>query len=327
MEIKEIKEQLSILTVLQHYGLQPNKNKMLCCPFHDDKHPSMQVYPETNTVFCFSGNCKMNGKKIDTIQFIQDKENLSKHEAIKKAESLISNGIPPVIKKPIIQTENLTEIFSKLKQSLYSSSKARAYAESRSIYNAKLEAGYNNGTHYNKLKNCIIFPLKDKQNNIVSFYGRNIESKGKDDRHFYTANRKGLYPNYPNGETETLIITESIIDAATIQLYTTHKVLSLYGTNVLNEEHTEAVSQLKNLKEIIFFLNGDEAGREWTKKHSETLHQFLPNITISQLNTPDEEDINSLIQGHEAEILTHLINERVQIFSSSEEKKRANPRA
>ena len=152
MSIPEIKEQLSILTVLEHYNLKPNKNKMLCCPFHDDKNPSMQVYADTNTVFCFSGNCSKNGKAMDTIQFIQDKENLSKHEAIKKAESLISNGTQPVIKKPIIQAENLTEIFSKLKPILYSSSKARAYAESRNIYNAKLEAGYNNGTHYSHTK-------------------------------------------------------------------------------------------------------------------------------------------------------------------------------
>jgi|GEM_PF-3659901 len=107
----------------------------------------MQVYAETNTVFCFSGNCSKNGKAMDTIQFIQNKENLSNHEAIKKAESLINGNIQPVPTKPIIQPENLTEIFTKLKQSLYSSSKARAYAESRNIYNAKLEAGYNNGTH------------------------------------------------------------------------------------------------------------------------------------------------------------------------------------
>jgi DNA primase len=320
MEIKEILQSLSITAVLTHYGIKPNRNKMVCCPFHDDKNPSMQVYAETNTVFCFSGNCKMNGKKIDTIQFIQDKETISKHEAIKKAQSMINESIQPVQAKPIIQPENLTEIFTKLKQSLYSSSKARAYAESRNIYNAKLEAGYNNGTHYSKLKNCIIFPLKDKQNNIVSFYGRNIESKGKDDRHFYTANRKGLYPNYPNQETEILIITESIIDSATLQLYTTYTSLALYGTNVLNEDHQEAIQELKNLKEIIFFLNGDEAGREWTKKHSETLHQLLPNVAISTVATPDEEDINSLVQGHEAEILTHLINERTTIFSSSEEK-------
>lgn len=134
MEIKEIKEQLSIITVLEHYSIRPNKNKMVCCPFHDDKNPSMQVYPETNTVFCFSGNCTKNGKAMDTIQFIQDKESCTKHEAIKKAESLISNGIQAVVQKPIIQAENLAEIFSKLKQSLYSSSKARAYAEGRSIY-------------------------------------------------------------------------------------------------------------------------------------------------------------------------------------------------
>jgi DNA primase len=320
MTIPEIKSQLSILTVLQHYGLQPNKNKMLCCPFHDDKNPSMQVYAETNTAFCFSGNCKKNGKAMDTIQFIQDKENITKHEAIKKAESLISNGTQPVIKKPIIQAENLTEIFAKLKQTLYSSSKARAYAESRSIYNAKLEAGYNNGTHYNKLKNCLVFPLKNKSGNLASLYGRNIESKGKDDRHFYTTNRSGLYPGYPDAATETLIITESIIDSATLGLYTTYTSLALYGTNVLNEEHKEAVSQLKNLKEIIFFLNGDEAGRTWTQKHSETLHELLPHITITAVNTPEEEDINSLVQSHEPEILIHLIENRTLLFSSSEEK-------
>lgn len=321
MTIPDIKEQLSIVTVLEHYGIRINRNKMVCCPFHDDKNPSMQVYAETNTVFCFSGNCSKNGKAMDTIQFIQDKENCTKHEAIKKAQNLIGAVTQQAAPKPIIQPENLTEIFAKLRPSFYSSSKARAYAESRNIYTAKLEAGYNNGTHYGKLKNCIVFPLKDRENNIVSFYGRNIESKGKDDRHFYTANRSGLYPNYPTTETETIIITESIIDAATLQLYTTYKALSLFGTNVLNDEHKEALQSLPKLKEIIMFLNGDEAGREWTQKHSETLHELLPNVIISTVATPDEEDINSLIQGHEAEILQHLINERTILFSSNEEKK------
>jgi len=323
MEIKDIKSQLSILTVLQHYGLQPNKNKMLCCPFHDDKNPSMQVYAETNTVHCFSGNCKLTGKAIDQIDFILHKENITKHEAIKKAESLVSPAIQQVITKPLQPSENLTEVFIKLKASLYSSSKARAYAESRSIYNAKLEAGYNNGTHYKHLKNCLVFPLKDKSGTIVSLYGRNIESKGKDDRHFYTTNRKGLYPNYPSAETEILILTESIIDSATLQLYTTYTSLALYGTNVLNEEHKEALQSLPKLKEIIFFLNGDEAGRTWTQTHAGTLHELLPKIKITTVNTPDEEDINSLIISHEPEILTHLIENRTVLFSSNEKEKPA----
>jgi len=72
----------------------------------------------------------------------------------------------------------------------------------------------------------------------VSFYGRNIESKGKDDRHFYTTNRKGLYPNYPNAETETLIITESIIDSATLQLMPAlHYTAQTYSTKTTKKPY------------------------------------------------------------------------------------------
>ncbi|MCP3658873.1 MAG: hypothetical protein GY830_00555 [Bacteroidetes bacterium] len=56
MTIQEIKQRLSIEEVLNHYGLKPNKNKMLNCPFHEDKTPSMQIYEESNTVYCFSSN-------------------------------------------------------------------------------------------------------------------------------------------------------------------------------------------------------------------------------------------------------------------------------
>ena len=48
MEISEIKEKLTILEELNHYGLKTNRNPpaggqayMLCCPFHADKNPSM----------------------------------------------------------------------------------------------------------------------------------------------------------------------------------------------------------------------------------------------------------------------------------------------
>jgi DNA primase len=57
MELKDIKQQLTITTVLQHYGLKPDKNDRLVCPFHPDKNPSLQIYPKTNTYCCFSSNC------------------------------------------------------------------------------------------------------------------------------------------------------------------------------------------------------------------------------------------------------------------------------
>ena len=90
MEIQDIKAHLKIETVLSYYGLVPDKNGMINCPFHNDKTPSMQVYTQTNTVFCFSSNCELNGRGIDQIDFILYKEKCTKHEAILKAKSMLS---------------------------------------------------------------------------------------------------------------------------------------------------------------------------------------------------------------------------------------------
>jgi len=77
MEIQEIKTRLSIAQVLAHYNMKADKNARMCCPFHDDKTPSMQVYEKTNTVYCFSGNCKTHGHSLDVIDFIMHQENIT----------------------------------------------------------------------------------------------------------------------------------------------------------------------------------------------------------------------------------------------------------
>ncbi len=310
MEIREIKSRLSILDVLTHYGLKPNASKMLCCPFHDDKTPSMQVYPETNTVFCFSSNCKLKGKAIDQIDFILHKEGCTKHEAILMAESLLGNAPAK---------ENLNAIFAKLQTSLHNSKKAITYLESRNLYDVKIEAGYNDGIKYKPLKNCIVFPLKDQSGNISSLYGRSIINNDTA-KHYYSKDRKGLYPGYPSQETTTLVLTESVIDTLTVNHYTNFKSLALYGTNGFTEEHEQAIRELKNLQEVVLFFDGDEAGRKAVEKYTEQLKAIKPAITISNVNTPEGEDPNSLLQSHEQEILTHLIESRTVIFSSNEVK-------
>ena len=201
MEISEIKQHLSIIKVLDHYGLKPDKHNMLCCPFHQDKTPSFVIYPKTNTFHCFG--CGVNG---DVIEFIQLKENMGKHEAIMKAESFIN---PPDKTKPNNKPKpaepespeepkekNLTELFEEFKQSLTSNRKAQEYLKSRNLNAVSLEIGYNPGKNYDKLKHCIVFPLKDKQDRIVSLYGRSIINNDES-KHFYTKDRQGLYPGYP----------------------------------------------------------------------------------------------------------------------------------
>src|SRR5580700_3983746 len=86
MEIQDVKSRLSLSQVLNHYNLKPDRNGRICCPFHDDKTPSLQIYTITNTWTCFSSNCTAGSG--DQIDFIMRYEKLSKHDAIMKAKLL-----------------------------------------------------------------------------------------------------------------------------------------------------------------------------------------------------------------------------------------------
>ncbi|MFO0380051.1 MAG: toprim domain-containing protein [Cyclobacteriaceae bacterium] len=317
MEISEIKAQLTIAQVLDHYGLKPDKNNRLNCPFHADKTPSMQVYPETNTVFCFSSNCKLHGRAIDQIDFILHKEGISKHSAIIRAQELLGHTSNEKEQPPF---EKLFKVFQ---ANIKKSESAKAYLQNRKVRVELSQAGFN-ATGWSQMKHCIIFPLTDKEDKIVSFYGRSIYDKNEA-RHFYSRDRKGLYPRWPVSSATTLILTESVIDAATLyQLDDVRShltaVLACYGTNGFTPDHEQAIKELKHLEEVIIFFDGDEAGREGSKRIADKIHQLKPEIKLSSVNTPEGEDVNSLAQSHEKEIFTHLLSTR-KFFSSNEEKK------
>jgi DNA primase catalytic core len=362
MEIQDIKARLPILDVLTYYGLKPDRNHRVCCPFHEDRNPSMQIYPQTGTFCCFSSNCTAGTG--DVIQFIELKERCSKHEALIKAAALAETAQPlpttPITKQTATADDLATEailskVFTYYKQGLPRTKKAVEYCKHRCLDYTKLELAYNSGGLHVESKNhhlvksmteagllkprpsqghivwakdCILFPLKSKDNKIISLYGRSI-SNDEDSRHFYLPNRKGLYPWYPKPSTSKLIITESIIDAASLlqqqSINDQYSILALYGTNGLTEEHLQAIQQLEHLTEIILLLNADDAGMAATAKHAQTLHQLLPETTISVVNLPDGEDVNSVLQGHEnAGVLQHLIDQR-EIFSFQLKEKIPSP--
>lgn len=312
MDISEIKSQLSIQMVLQHYGLVI-KNNHVHCPFHADKTPSMRVYNDTGSVFCFSGNCSQGNKVIDIIDFILLKENCNKHQAILKAKELLGYNTK----------QSTAEIFYLLQTQLKRSKKAQSYLQSRGLEKLTI-VGSNHRNGGNQvpyilphLKNCVVFPLKGSSGDIVSLYGRSFTSTIKG-CHYYLTDRKGLYPNYPSPNSQQLILTESIIDAATLQQHAklppTTSVLACYGTNGFTQEHTEAVSQLKNLKTVAIFFDGDEAGQKAANKLANQLQAQFPNVSIKIVTTPEQEDINSLWQNHEdPELFITLLKEAESI--------------
>lgn len=40
---QKVKERVTARQVAEKYGLKVRQNGMACCPFHNDKHPSMKI--------------------------------------------------------------------------------------------------------------------------------------------------------------------------------------------------------------------------------------------------------------------------------------------
>ncbi|MFH1767146.1 MAG: CHC2 zinc finger domain-containing protein, partial [Patescibacteria group bacterium] len=203
----------------------------------------------------------------------------------------------------------------------------------------------NGAGHHVFGRGCLVFPLKNKQNQVSGFYFRMTDPPPADmvqymeklpageGRHFYLKNRQGLYPCWPNPvcpvygrETTRLILTESVIDAATLlqqpKITKDFEILALYGTNGLTDEHKEAIKELKQLQEIIFWFDGDAAGRsaifgnkeKGIKGYGIELNKMFPKLKLSYVETPEGEDINSLNQSHsDKAVFTHLLKERIEL--------------
>ena len=359
MEIPEIKSHLSILTVVHHYGCKSTRNNLLRCPFHDDKTASLQVYPETNTWHCFGCGKGRDGidfiqfkEQCTQHEAFLKAEQFISHLITKSMKSQTSsNGKDQQVLQPLSQqqrTETLTAAFTCFVHSMPDKNAAQAHLQKRAIDWKKITVGYDNNTFHkeksvsktqkerylqagllypdklgkannfqSRFDGCVVFPVLDEQGNIVWLYGRHTE---KDAHYKLPGAHQGLYPKYPNPDTEKIIITECIIDCATLLQHDfitkEYSLLSLYGAEIWTAEHSKAIQQLEQLKEVIFALDGDKAGREATQKHAQLIRQIHPKIIISDIAIPDNEDINSLAQGHSQEIFTELLDNRKPISNT-----------
>lgn len=79
-EVQTIKDQLTMQDILLHYGYETNRTGFVCCPFHNEKTPSMRIYERD--YYCFG--CQEHG---DIITFIQRLFGLSFQKALRKIDT------------------------------------------------------------------------------------------------------------------------------------------------------------------------------------------------------------------------------------------------
>lgn len=341
MTIQDLKSRIDIYVIAEKLGIVINSSDKACCPFHNDKTPSLQFSRKKQIATCFSSNC--DAGTMDVVNLTQKKLNLSTHEALQWLKEQIGIYDMPKAETTITvsQTERieiLTNLYEKFERGFLSSKPARDYLDSRNIKHKTLSVGFNTGTFHHSVnlkenraetlkqyvalgllkehqngftifgKGCLVFPLKNEQGQIVSFYYREI-NETKKVKHYYLKDRQGLYSINIQPTTQKIILTESVIDAITLSQNTKNlSVLANYGTEG-SAEQIEVIKSLQDLKEVTLFFDGDTPGIKGAEKLAKTLFDANNNLIINIVQTPQNEDINSLLEGHSPKILTQLIQE------------------
>ena len=72
-----VKAAVTLRQAADYYGLKVNRSSMACCPFHDDRHPSLKL--NEDYFYCFG--C---GAKGDVIDFVARLLDLSAYEAAQR---------------------------------------------------------------------------------------------------------------------------------------------------------------------------------------------------------------------------------------------------
>ena len=356
MEISEIKTKLSLASVLNHYGLKP-KNNMLKCPFHSDKTASLQVNLEKNFYNCHA--CSKTGDVIQFVQDYEklskyDALNKCKTLVSNMNVELKNTNEPNRTSQITNHSAFLQKMFLSFRKGLLCSEPAQNYCHSRALNVDELEVGFNSGQfHHGSRKDedlinkCVeigllipygtnsrtggqsykpfgnkslVFPLKSKENQIVSLYFRSTIDE-KNARHYYLKNRSGLYPNYPSPTTKKLILTESIIDAASLlpieEIKNNYSLLACFGTNGLTNEILEAIKNFNELEEIIFCFDNDKAGQTATLKYAKLLQTIHSKVKFSTVEWIDK-DVNETLTAYDEATVLGCLEKRKSIdFSSS----------
>ncbi|MBO9154082.1 toprim domain-containing protein [Chitinophaga sp. GCM10012297] len=250
----------------------------------------------------------------------------------------------------------LEQMFTYFRNAVASSKPAQDYIRSRGLDATRLEVGYNSAQfHHGSRKDaalidacvqaglltpwgtntreggqaykpfgkyCVVFALRSRGGAITGMYFRSTVNDS-DAKHFYLKDRKGLYPCHPATDAVKLLLTESVIDAATLLQHETitreYAVLACYGTNGFTDEHAAAIASLPQLREIIFAFDGDDAGNKAVQKYAAQLHAQYPQLQFTTLELPAGEDINSMSCTHEPEIFSALLDSRQPVVLSSTE--------
>ena len=318
--IDDLLDRIDIVELIDsHVPLRKaGKNHLACCPFHDEKTPSFTVNQDKQFYHCFG--CGVSGTAISFLMeysrlgFVEAIENLAHRAGLE----LPHQGAYTATGKGFAELHELLEkvagFYQRQLRTHPQAGRAVNYLKQRGVsgeYATEFELGFappgwdtlirelgasderqkslartgmliqrDDGDYYDRFRERIMFPIRDRRGRMIGFGGRSIGEgtpkylnspetpvfhKGRELYGLYRARQK-------NRILERMYIVEGYMDVLALGQYGINNAVAALGTATTNE-HLGRLFKLT--PQLVFCFDGDEAGRKAALRAMATIVPLL----------------------------------------------------
>ena len=327
-------------------------NYTACCPFHSEKTPSFSVSQTKQFYHCFG--CGVGG---NAIRFLMEYDSMHFVDAIETLAESVGMEVPRDAQaskarddtRPLYTLMDSVAAFyqSQLKQS----PEAIAYLQARGLSGetakrfgigfvpdgwdtlqqhfpnedaALIKTGMlikpDGGKRpYQRFRNRIMFPIRDRRGRVIGFGGRVMDNQepkylnSPETPLFHKGSELyGLHEARKSAQDHNaVIVVEGYMDVVALAQHGIDHAVATLGT-AANQQHSEAL--FKVVPTIIFCFDGDRAGRAAAWR---ALQATLPCLQDGRdahfLFLPDGEDPDSVVTAGGAASFNDLLAQRIPI--------------
>ncbi len=320
-----------------------------CCPFHDEKTPSFTVSPAKGFYHCFG--CGEHGTALS---FLMKYDHMDFVEAVESLAGMMGIDVPrEESQRPARRYDDLFLLMQKVEkhyqQELRNHQVATDYLKSRGIDGATAKrfgvgfapAGWSNlldkfgtskeaidrllalglivrkdnGSHYDRFRERIMFPIRDARGRCIGFGGRVL---GKEEPKYLNSPEtvlfhKGreLYGLYEARQAlrhiDRLVVVEGYMDVIGLARHGIDFAVATLGT-ATTDEHFKRLFRVCD--EVYFCFDGDAAGRTAAWRAMETaLPQIREGRQLRFVFLPEGQDPDSYVQQNDASAFESAMDE------------------
>jgi DNA primase len=317
------------------------KNLQACCPFHNEKTPSFTVSPEKQFYHCFG--CGAHGTAIG---FLMEYDQMSFPEAVPTSQSLIPNpakqNIYDLLDKvcqyyvhQLLTHPKRAEFVDYLERRGLSAKTVdhfnigmapdgwdnvlKTFGGNQQAIQQLKEAGLlssnDKGRTYDRFRNRVMFPIRDRRGRVVGFGGRVLDDStpkylnSPETPVFHKGHELyGLYQaRKASRKLNRIVIVEGYMDVIALAEKGINNAVATLGT-ATTPEHLKQLQ--RSAPEVVFCFDGDRAGREAAWRAAENALPLLGgNHQLKFMFLPDGEDPDTLVKQQGAEVFNGMVEQ------------------